>query len=248
MSPSSNSNWNPWHGCTKISPGCKHCYVYRQDARYGTEISSMEVRKTLSFDLPLKRGRNKLYKIPPGEVVFTCFTSDFWVEEADDWRPSIWDIIRARKDLYFYIFTKRIARFNIGLPTDWGNGYDNVMIGCTVENQEMADFRLSIFKGLPIKHKSIIVAPILEKIDISAYLDLSIGEVAVSGESGNDARVCDYNWVLEIRRQCVEKGVPFLFHQTGAKFLKDGKLYKINRKFQISQARKAGIDVDIKRY
>lgn len=207
----------------------------------------MEVRKTLSFDLPLKKGRDKRYKIAPGEVVFTCFTSDFWVDKADIWRPSAWEIIRERKDLYFYIFTKRIHRFGVGLPSDWGDGYENVIIGCTVENQEMANYRLPIFKELPIKHKCIIIAPILEKIDISPFLDNSVEEVAVSGESGNDARICDYGWVLEIRRQCVEKGVPFSFHQTGAKFKKDGRIYRIKRKFQISQARKAGIDVNIKR-
>jgi len=235
-------DWNPWHGCTKISPGCKYCYVYRQDEMYGAEKSSSRVTKNADFNKPVKRKRDKSYKIAPGTVVFTCFTSDFLVEGADEWRPEAWDMIRKRSDLTFFFFTKRIDRLAQCLPEDWGDGYDNVMIGCTVENQAMADYRLPIFKGLPIKHKAIIVAPILERIDLKEYLDSSIEEVAVSGESGAEARVCDYQWILEIRARCIEKDIPFHFHQTGAKLLKDGKLYHIRRRFQISQAHKANIN------
>lgn len=49
------ANWNPWHGCTKLSAGCKYCYVYRQDTMYGTEEAASVCRKTASFDLPSKR-------------------------------------------------------------------------------------------------------------------------------------------------------------------------------------------------
>ena len=238
-------SWNPWHGCIKISPGCKYCYVYRQDKMFGIETGSDNVRKNADFDLPLRRKRDKSYKLPPNSIVFTCFTSDFFVDLADQWRQDAWDMIRTRKDLTFFIFTKRIDRFSICTPTDWGDGYENVIIGCTVENQAMADFRLPIFKKLPIKHKAIIAAPLLEKIDISQYLDRSIEEVSVGGESGAYARICDYNWVTDIRRQCIEKDVSFCFHQTGAKFLKDGKLYSIQRKYQISQAAKANINYRI---
>lgn len=239
------ADWNPWHGCTKVSPGCKYCYVYRQDTMYGAEISSSEVRKTANFNLPLKRKRDKTYKIPPGKVVFTCFTSDFLVEEADEWRLEAWDMIRERSDLMFFFFTKRITRFATCMPEDWGNGYENVIIGCTVENQAMADLRLPVFMSLPVKHRAIIVAPMLERVNLMTWLDSSIEEVSVSGESGDSARVCDYEWILDLRRQCVEKNVPFRFHQTGAKLLKDGRLYRIRRPFQIPQAMKAGINYRI---
>lgn len=239
------ANWNPWHGCTKISAGCRYCYVYRQDEMYGSEKSSSVVTKNADFDLPLRRKRDKSYKIASGMVVFTCFTSDFLVEGADKWRADVWAMIRERSDCMFYFFTKRIDRFTECAPDDWGDGYNNVMVGCTVENQEMADYRLPIFMSLPIKHKSVIVAPILERIDLGAYLDHTIEEVSVSGESGAEARVCDYIWILDIRRQCVDKEIPFRFHQTGAKLLKDGKLYNIRRKFQISQASKSQLDYRI---
>lgn len=237
--------WNPWHGCTKISPGCKYCYVYRQDEAYGSAVDSSICRKTHMFNLPVKKGRDKKYKIPSGRIIFTCFTSDFLLDDADAWRGECWDMIRERSDCWFYFFTKRIDRLEECLPEDWGDGFENVLIGCTVENQKMADYRLPIFQSLPIKHKSIIVAPILEAVDISQYLNSTIEEVSVSGESGLEARVCNYDWILNLREQCIDKDVPFLFHQTGYNFLMNGKNYKIKRRDQISQAKKAGIDYRI---
>ena len=178
-------------------------------------------------------------------MIFTCFTSDFLLEDADIWRQECWDMIRQRSDCWFYFFTKRIDRLKKCLPPDWGEGYENVLIGCTVENQDRADYRLPIFLSLPIKHRSIIAAPLLEHIDLSPYLDESIEQVSASGESGIYARPCNYDWIIDIRRQCVERNIPFSFHQTGAHFIKDGKMYNIERKYQISQARKAGIDFRI---
>lgn len=151
-------------------------------------------------------------------------------------------MIRTRSDLHFYIITKRIHRFHVNLPDDWGDGYDNVSICCTVENQDRADCRLPIFLREPIRHKNIICEPLLEAVDLSPYLSAGIKDVTVGGESGNNARICRYDWVLDIREQCLRAGVPFYFKQTGARFEKDGRLYTIPRKYQHYQAQKAGIN------
>ena len=82
------AQWNLWHGCHKISPGCKNCYVYRFDAAFNRDASI--VSKNADFGLPLKRKRNGEYKIPAGETVYTCFTSDFFLKEADEWRIEAW--------------------------------------------------------------------------------------------------------------------------------------------------------------
>ena len=154
-------------------------------------------------------------------------------------------MMRKRSDLTFLIITKRIDRFHVALPDDWGDGYPNVAIGCTVENQDRADYRIPIFLSLPIRHKSIMAAPLLESINLSAYLATGmIEEVSASGESGMKARTCDYRWVLDLRRQCIEAHVDFDFHQTGSHLLKDGRLYVIPRCHQIAQARRAGIDTN----
>lgn len=232
--------WNLWHGCHKISEGCRNCYVYRMDTKYEKDPS--KVFKTNNFDLPIKKNRKGEYKIKANELVYTCFTSDFFLEDADEWRIDAWKIIKERSDLKFLIVTKRIDRFNINLPSDWGNGYDNVEICCTVENQDRADYRLPIFLEMPIKSKSIICEPLLEKIDLSKYLNSSIKQVVVGGESGNEARICNYDWIIEIRNECIRNNVSFSFKQTGAKFIKDGKMYRINRKYQHSNAKKANIN------
>lgn len=240
--------WNPWHGCHKISAGCRHCYVYREDAAFGTPQPSSEVRKTASFSLPLKRDRKKNWKYPSGTEFALCFTSDFLIEEADEWRKDIWDIIRIRQDCTFVFFTKRIERLAQCLPDDWGNGYEHVAIGCTIENQDRADHRLPIFLSLPIRHRLVIVAPMLEQINLHRYLDPRVIEVvSVGGESGKYARPLDYEWVLDMHEQCMNSHVPFHFHQTGSYLIKDGRQYNIPRRLQHTQANKAGLN-DISLY
>jgi protein gp37 len=174
--------------------------------------------------------------------MWTCFTSDFFIEEADAWREEAWLMIRRRSDLHFYMVTKRPERISPCLPADWGDGYENVTICCTIENQRCADERLPIFRELPIRHKEIICEPLLEAIDFHDALGSCIEQVTVGGESGRDARVCDYDWVLNIREQCIKANVPFHFKQTGAHFRKDGRLYNIARNQQMPQAKRAGID------
>ena len=232
-------SWNPWHGCRKISPGCAHCYVYRTDGRHGRDGG--EVFRTGAFSLPVRRNRDGAFRVPPGESVNLCFTSDFLLEDADLWRPEAWRMIRCRQDLSFFFITKRIHRLAECVPEDWGMGYPNVTIGCTVENQAMADYRLPIFYRAKAANKLIICAPLLEAVDLTPYLGNWVEQVSVGGESGPQARVCDYAWVQSIRKQCQGAGVPFLFHQTGARLLKDGKLYHIPRREQHRQAQKAGI-------
>lgn len=234
--------WNLWHGCHKLSPGCKHCYVYRGDAR--RSIDSNLVTQTKNFDLPVRKKRNGEYKVPSGTLLYTCFTSDFFLEDADPWRAEAWKMISLRKDLQFMIITKRIDRFMETIPDDWGEGYDHVTICCTIENQDRAIYRLPIYKKAPIKHKILICEPLLERIDLDLYdIGSWIEQVVVGGESGNEARPCNFDWILELSNVCMKNNVSFWFKQTGAKFIKDGKLYLIKRQLQHSQARKAGINI-----
>ena len=235
------ADWNPWHGCHKISAGCANCYVYRRDAEHNKDSSI--VTKNSAFDLPVKKYKNGDYRVKSGEFVWTCFTSDFLLADADEWRKEAWAMIRERSDLTFLFITKRIDRFTVNLPENWGEGYENVRVCCTAENQAMADYRLPIFKKLPILYKSIICEPLLGPVDLSEYLEGNwVREVVVGGESGDNARPCRYEWVMDIREQCVKFHVPFTFKQTGAKFIKGNRLYNIDRKQQASQAQKANIN------
>ena len=155
-------------------------------------------------------------------------------------------MMKERSDCHFFLTTKRIDRSYVSLPEDWGVGYPNVTIAVTIENQRQADLRLPIYTRLPIQHKCILLEPLLEKVDVRKYLD-SIEELVVGGESGPEARPCDYAWVLDLRDQAMEKGINFTFKQTGANFIKDGKSYRLDRCFHASQAKKAQINLFYKR-
>ena len=232
-------NWEPWTGCCKVSDGCTYCYFYGPfSKRYGQNT----IFKTEEFNKPIAKSANGVAKISSGKIVATCFASDFFIAEADEWRTEAWAMIKSRPDLEFLILTKRIDRFNVSLPADWGDGYDNVNIGCTVENQEIADYRLPIFLSYPIKKRFVACAPLLGAIDLSKYLG-GIEHVSVGGETGREARECDYKWVLDIRKQCKIAGITFWFKNTGSFFKRDGVVQKVNPFKQNSLAKELGINI-----
>ena len=231
--------WNPWRGCHKYSDGCKFCYIHKGDGKRG--IRTEEIVKTDKFEAPISKNKKGEYKMKPGQTVFLCFSSDFLIEDGDPWRKECWAMMRRRPDLHFIFLTKRIERFMQCIPEDWGDGYDNVTVGCTIENQDRADYRLSVFSRLPIKHKNIICQPLIEDIHIETFLK-GIELVVAGGESDYNARPLHYDWVLSIREQCMKNGVHFQFRQCGTHFIKDGKEYTLKTRDLCSQARKAGID------
>lgn len=230
--------WNPWRGCHRYSDGCKFCYIHKGDAKRGVETG--KIVKTDAFDAPVVRKKNGEYKMKAG-LVYLGFSTDFLLPDADAWREACWDMIRQRQDCTFLFLTKRIARFAQCVPEDWGDGWDNVVVGCTVENQQIADQRLPIFSSLPIKHRNIICQPMLSPIHLEPWLD-GVELVVAGGESDRFARPMDYDWVLSLREQCVRKNVSFEFRQCGTHFIKDGKAYTLQTKDLCAQARKANIN------
>ena len=240
--------WNPWHGCVKLSPGCQNCYVWRLDARYNRDPS--DFHRTGSFWYPVekwKRGdRAGTYKLKTDEVVYTCMTSDFFLDKADEYRSEIWSMIRERSDLHFYIITKRVDRVASNLPSDWGDGYDNVTICPTCENQQMTDYRLPIALELPIKHLEIIHEPMLEQIDIRKYLATGrFRKVIAGGESGSGVRTLDLKWIRDTARQCEKYGVKFTFKQTGTYYIDEsGNRIFVRRSNQMSLAESYGISTE----
>jgi protein gp37 len=233
--------WNPWRGCKRCSEGCLHCYIHKGDLK--RNVNTNDIVKTKDFYKPIDKLKNGNYKMKSG-FVYLCFSTDFLIEEADAWRNECWQMIKERNDCTFLFLTKRIDRFQKCIPDDWGDGYDNVIVCCTIENQKNADEKLSILKTLPIKHKCITAQPLLEKIKIDKYLD-GIELVVVGGESDVNGRLFDYNWVLDLREQCISKNVNFEFRQCGTYTKKDGKIYKIQTKDLMKQARLANINYHI---
>lgn len=233
--------WNPWHGCRKVSEGCQNCYMYFLDStrnRHGSEIYKVKN----NFNLPLKKDRQGNYKIKSGERIRVCMTSDFFLEEADSWRDEAWDMMRQRPDVLFFLLTKRAERVETCLPKDWGNGWNNICMNVTAENQRRADERISILLDLPFQYKGVVAAPLLEEIHIEKYLEKGkIDTVTVGGENYSGARPCDYAWVKSLYEQCVQYDVNFNFYETGSHFIKDGKHYHITKELQEIQAAKSGL-------
>ena len=232
-------NWEPWTGCYKVSDGCTYCYYY---GPYSKRFGQNTVQKTNEFDKPLSKTGKGKYRIPGGKIVATCFASDFFLAEADEWRTEAWAIIKQRPDLEFLILTKRIDRFPVSLPSDWGDGYNNVNIGCTIENQQLADYRLPLFLSYPIKRRFIACAPLLGPIIFSPYLD-GIEHVTVGGETGRAARECNYDWILDIRQQCIQAGVTFWFKNTGTLFRRNGEVQRVNPFKETKLAKECGINI-----
>ncbi|MDE5888974.1 MAG: phage Gp37/Gp68 family protein [Bacilli bacterium] len=247
--------WNPWHGCTKKSEGCQHCYMFYLDKIHDNKVDSSVVYKTNNFNYPLQRDRSGEYKVKSGEQLRICMTSDFFVEEADVWRNEAWDIIRRRKDISFFILTKRPERVLDNLPSDWEDGYENVLFNVTCENQKRADERIPILLDLPFKHKGIMCAPFIGEVKIDKYLDTGkIEQVIVGGENYDGARPCNFDWVKSLYEACKSRDITFCFMETGSVFIKDGKKYNIPSKdIQSKMAFKSGMnykgkDIEFKLY
>ncbi|MBD5389093.1 DUF5131 family protein [bacterium] len=234
--------WNPWHGCTKKSEGCDHCYMYYLDKQRGRD-GAMVYRVKNNFDYPLHRNSDGTYKVRSGEHIRVCLTSDFFLDTADVWRDDAWGIMAARPDVAFHLLTKRPERIAAHLPRDWGDGWDNVMISVTAENQARADERIPILLDIPAKHKGVMTAPFIGPISLAPYLATGkIEQVIAGGENYDGARVLKYDWVRQLYDECVATDVQFCFIETGTVFEKDGRVYTIPTKRQQSeQALKSGL-------
>lgn len=234
--------WNPWHGCVKASEGCENCYMYFLD--HMRNADGRIVYKTSSFDYPLQRKRGGGYKIQSGELIRVCMTSDFFLDEADKWRPEAWQIMRERSDVIFFLLTKRPERVAECLPSDWEDGWDNIFFNVSCENQRRSDERIPILMDLPFKHKGIMTAPLIGPVEISKYLATGqIEQVIAGGENYDGARPCNFDWIKSLSAQCKMHDVKFCFIETGTSFIKDDRLYRQpDKRIQSEMALKAGVN------
>lgn len=196
-----------------------------------------------NFDYPIQRHKDGRYKVQSGEMLRVCLTSDFFLEEADAWRPEAWAIIKQRSDVVFWLLTKRPERVMQCLPENWGEGWENVFFNVTAENQWCADERIPLLLQLPFKHKGVVVAPFIGPVSVKNYLkENQIKQVSAGGENYDGARPLHYDWVKSLYLECKAADVPFAFIDTGTKFIKDGKCYTFSSKrIQSVMAYKSGL-------
>lgn len=155
-------------------------------------------------------------------------TSDFFLEDADAWREETWNIMRERRDLKFYLLTKGAEHIARCLPADWGDGWENVMLSVTDENQKRADERLPFLLTVPTKHRGISCAPLLGPVSLAPYLAAVLfDQVTAGGGNYGGERPCHWEWVQQLSQECRTTDTTFAFLETGTVFVKDGRTYRL---------------------
>ena len=202
--------WNPWRGCTKVSPGCAHCYMFTAQERYGQDPET--VIRTGTWGQPAKWEREAAAARRTARV-FTCSWSDWFHVDADPWRAEAWAVVKACPHLHFQILTKRDDRIVAHLPPDWGEGYPNVWLGVSIENDRHT-YRADRLRDIPAAVRFISAEPVLGPMP---SLDLrGIDWLIVGGESGPNFRAMDHAWVRELRALAAAAGTAFFFKQSAA--------------------------------
>jgi protein gp37 len=204
------ATWNPTTGCTKVSPGCTHCYAERMAIRLramGQERYANGFKLTLQDDvveLPLKWKRPR--------VIFVNSMSDLFHRDVpEEFIERCFDVMRRASQHTFQVLTKRPERAAEMAPQLCLGG--NVWLGASVESEKYME-RARVLQKIPAAVRFLSLEPLLGPL-LSIPLD-GIHWVITGGESGPDARPMNPAWARSIRDQCLKAGVPFFFKQWGA--------------------------------
>jgi len=240
MSANTSIEWtdhtmNPWWGCSRVSPGCANCYAETFAHRFGVQWGKGATRRPASEKVWVQpRIWNAAAKKSGKRArVFCASMADVFDDEAPyGARPRLFQLIRETPWLDWQLLTKRPENIADFLPRDWDNGYQNVWLGISVENQPMAEKRIPILLKIPAAVRFLSCEPLLGPVSFrwaswmsmpsrpdgsSNHLDglRGIHWVIAGGESGNGARPMHPDWARHLRDQCQEAAIPFLFKQWG---------------------------------
>ena len=212
-----DATWNPITGCTKVSPGCAHCYAeaitlrFRHGVPFLPGISSIKMHPE-RLDIPLR------WKAP--RRIFVNSMSDLFHEDVSlEFIRRVFGVMAEASRHTFQVLTKRHIRLQSLAPfLDWP---PNVWMGVSVENQYWADWRIPDLLQVPSRVRFLSVEPLLRPVDLRRYLT-RVQWVIVGGESGPRARPMHIDWVRRIREDCEGIGVPFFFKQWGGRTSKAG--------------------------
>jgi protein gp37 len=248
MSANSKIEWtdhtfNPWMGCTKVSPACDHCYaeVSTPSRTLGVEWGAGQPRRLTSeanWKEPLRwNAQHEKFFAEHGrrQRVFCASLADVFDNEIDpQWRVNLFALIEQTPDLDWLLLTKRIG--NVTKMVEQGqffpSHWPNVWIGATICNQEEADRDIPKLLQVPAAVRFLSMEPLLGRVDLYrggwSFLnalrppsgnklgwDRGLDWVIVGGESGPHARPMHPDWARSLRDQCAAAGVPFLFKQWG---------------------------------
>ena len=215
------STWNPVTGCTKVSPGCTHCYAEKFAERWrGIKGHPYEQ----GFDLKLWPERLTLpLQWKDSRTIFVNSMSDLFHKNVpDDFIAKVFDVMLRAKQHVFQVLTKRSERMMEWTRKTFGETSlpAHIWLGVSVENQKYV-WRIEHLQQTPARVRFLSVEPLLGPVDLSNHLK-GIHWVIVGGESGPGARPMDPEWARAVKRQCQRHKVHFFFKQWGA-FNKDGE-------------------------
>ncbi len=204
------ATWNPVTGCTKTSPGCKHCYAERMSKRLRamgqpnyqhdfTEVTTHE--RMLEAPLRLRK---------PHTIFVNSMSDLFHRDVPTEFIHKVFGVMEKAARHRFQVLTKRSGRLRtLSYSLSWS---ENVWMGVSVESAKYTH-RIDDLRATDAAVKFLSIEPLLGPIP---HLDLrGIDWVIVGGESGPGARPMDPEWVIDIKEQCVDRGVPFFFKQWG---------------------------------
>jgi len=207
-----DATWNPVTGCTKVSPGCDHCYAERFAERFrGVAGHAYEH----GFDVTLRPERlDQPLRWARPRMIFVNSMSDLFHRDVPDvFIDRVFDVMRDAHWHTFQVLTKRPARMRALVKMAWPERMPpNVWLGVSVEDA-VRKVRIRELVATPAALRFLSLEPLIGQV---GFLDLAgIDWVIVGGESGPGARAMDPIWVHEVRAQCHDQGVPFFFKQWG---------------------------------
>ena len=229
-----HSTFNPWIGCTKVSPGCDHCYAATlMDERYHrVKWGAGEKRSlTKTWDQPRAWNRKAAASGAPWRVFCASLADVFDNEVSDLWRFDLGQLIVDTPHLTWMLLTKRIGNVRDALGDfGWDHFPGNVWLGSTIVNQDEAKRDIAKLLDAPAKVRFLSCEPLLGPLDLRGPLATGLIDwVIVGGESGPGARPMDPAWPLAIRDQCEAAGVAFHFKQWGPRGVEptlDGRMHR----------------------
>jgi protein gp37 len=196
--------------------------MFRDMTRFGKDPTTVVRTSPRTFNLP--------DRLKDPARVFTCSFSDFFIEEADQWRRDAWTRMHHAPHLQFQVLTKRPERIIDNLPPDWdlwdgeltADGWPNVWMGVSVENQKVAEYRIPQLLRVPATIRFLSVEPMLGPLDLTPWFmeDADIHWVIIGAESGPGHRETNEDWVLDLITQCDVFDIPVFVKQLWI----DGKL------------------------
>lgn len=253
MSANSSIEWtdhtfNPWWGCTKVSPGCTHCYADTLATRYGHDVWGPKASRRFFGDKhwaePLKWNR-KAEAEGVRRRVFCASMADVFERhmlpnvqsQLNVERARLWELIDQTPWLDWLLLTKRPENIRWFVWLGWlHEPPHNVWYGTSCESQQYADERIPELLSLPAAVHFLSCEPLLGKVDLEQpmpgqphggvyppwYIQSGVDWVIAGGESGAQSRPCDPAWVRSLRDQCERNSVAFFFKQWGGRIAKSG--------------------------